>query len=225
MENLYNDNKQDNGQQHDQIFVAIIAVVDGDLTQAAAADDTTHGSVAQDGGNGNGGIGDERGHGFRDHDLDDGLHGGSTHAAGHFNNIGIEFPQAAFHQTCHKGERSDGQRNNRSRSTNRGSHDGAGQGEQQNHENEEGHRTQQIDDDIKRLHQPAGKGRQTAFFAHHQDNTQRQTNEHSEEHSCYGNIQRLPKGQQELPLNDGECFLQNFGRKEIIQHTESPPGR
>ena len=40
-----------------------------------------------------------------------------------------------------------------------------------------------------------------------------------------GDIQRLPEGQQELPLNNGECFLQYLSGKEIIQHTGSPPGR
>ena len=54
---------------------------------------------------------------------------------------------------------------------------------------------------------------------------QRQTDDHGKEHGRNGDIQRLPEGQQELPLNNGECFLQYLSGKEIIQHTGSPPGR
>ena len=75
LEHLHDNDEQDNSQQHDQILVAVIAVVNGNLAQPAAAHDTTHGGVAQDGGDGDGGIGDEGGHRLRDHDLNDGLHG------------------------------------------------------------------------------------------------------------------------------------------------------
>ena len=92
LEYLNDNDEQDDGQQHHQVFIAVIAVVDGDITEAAAAHDTTHGGVAQNGGDGNGGIGDEGGNGLRDHHLDDGLQGGGAHAAGHFNDIGIELP-------------------------------------------------------------------------------------------------------------------------------------
>ena len=46
LEHLHDNDEQDNSQQHDQILVAVIAVVDGDLAQTAAADNTAHGSVA-----------------------------------------------------------------------------------------------------------------------------------------------------------------------------------
>lgn len=43
---LHDNDEQDNSQQHDQILVAVIAVVNGNLAQPAAAHDTTHGGVA-----------------------------------------------------------------------------------------------------------------------------------------------------------------------------------
>ena len=46
LEDLHDNDKQNDRQQHDQILVAVIAVVDGDLAQTAAADNTAHGGVA-----------------------------------------------------------------------------------------------------------------------------------------------------------------------------------
>ena len=86
-------------------------------------------------------------------------------------------------------------------------------GNEQDHKDQEGDGTQQIDDDIDGFHQPAGQGGQAALFAHNQDDTQRQTDDHGKEHGRNGDIQRLPEGQQELPLNNGECFLQVPQRK------------
>ena len=104
----------------------------------AAADNTAHGGVAQDGGDGDGGIGDEGGHRLRDHDLNDGLHRGSAHTAGHLDDIGIELSQAAFYQAGHKGKGSHDQRHNGGNGTHRGAHNGPGEGEQQDHKDKEG---------------------------------------------------------------------------------------
>ena len=57
LEHLHQQDKNDNRKQHDQIFVTVVAVVDGNFTESAAADDTAHGRVAQNGGNGNGSVG------------------------------------------------------------------------------------------------------------------------------------------------------------------------
>ena len=46
LEDLHDNDKQNDRQQHDQIFIAVVAVVDGDLAQTAAADNTAHGGVA-----------------------------------------------------------------------------------------------------------------------------------------------------------------------------------
>ena len=46
LEALDHGDQQDDSQQHDEIFVTVVTVVDGDLTKPAAADDTTHGRIA-----------------------------------------------------------------------------------------------------------------------------------------------------------------------------------
>ena len=50
LEQLHDDNQQDNCHIHNQVLVTIVAVVDGNFTQTAAADDAGHCGVAQDGG-------------------------------------------------------------------------------------------------------------------------------------------------------------------------------
>ena len=56
LENLNDDDEQNDCHDHDKGFVAVIAVVDGDFTKSAAADDSAHCRVAQYSGNTNGGI-------------------------------------------------------------------------------------------------------------------------------------------------------------------------
>ena len=46
LEALDHGDQQDDSQQHDEVFVTVVTVVDGDLTKPAAADDTTHGRIA-----------------------------------------------------------------------------------------------------------------------------------------------------------------------------------
>ena len=46
LENLNDDDEQNDCHDHDKGFVAVIAVVDGDFTKSAAADDSAHCRVA-----------------------------------------------------------------------------------------------------------------------------------------------------------------------------------
>ena len=46
LEALNHGDQQDDSQQHDEVFVTVVAVVDGDLTKPAAADDAAHGRIA-----------------------------------------------------------------------------------------------------------------------------------------------------------------------------------
>lgn len=46
LEALDHGDQQDDCQQHDEILITIVPVVDGDLTKPAAADDAAHGRVA-----------------------------------------------------------------------------------------------------------------------------------------------------------------------------------
>ena len=75
LEQLHQQDQDHHRHQHHQILVAIVAVVDGDLTQTAAADDTAHGGVTQNGSQGNGDVLDQGRHALRDHHLADDLQG------------------------------------------------------------------------------------------------------------------------------------------------------
>lgn len=76
LEDLYQHDQQNHRKYHNQIFVAVIPVVDCDLAQTPAADDTAHGRVAQNRGDGNCYVGDQRGYAFRYHNLNNNLKGG-----------------------------------------------------------------------------------------------------------------------------------------------------
>ncbi len=149
LEDLHQDDEEDHGEEHDQILVAVVAVVDGDLAEAAAADDTAHGRVAQNGGDGDGTVGNEGRNAFRDQDLRDDLEGGGTHALGGFYDVGVDLPEGAFHQTGDEGEGRNDQRDDGGGGADYRAHDQPGQREDHDHQDQERHRPQKVNDNIK----------------------------------------------------------------------------
>ena len=121
LEDLDQEDEEYHGKYHDEIFIAVVTIIDGDLTQTAAADDTAHSGVSQNGGYGDGGIGDQRRDALGDHDLHDDLKRRSTHALRHLDRIRIDFAQTGFSKSGYKGECSNYQR-----------HDGCGSTRQEN---------------------------------------------------------------------------------------------
>mgnify|MGYP004539172117 CR=1 FL=1 len=57
LKQLYQQNQNYNGNQHYQIFVTVIAVIDCDFSQSATADDTAHGGVSENGRDSDGEVG------------------------------------------------------------------------------------------------------------------------------------------------------------------------
>ena len=49
LEDLHQNDEQNDRREHHEILVAVVAVVDGDLAEAAAADDAAHRRVAENG--------------------------------------------------------------------------------------------------------------------------------------------------------------------------------
>ena len=47
MEDLHHNDQQDDGEDHDERLVTVVAVIDRDLAEAAASDDAAHGRVAE----------------------------------------------------------------------------------------------------------------------------------------------------------------------------------
>ena len=55
-EELNEQDKQDDGNYHDKGFISVIAVIYCDASESAAADDTAHCGITENGGNGDGRI-------------------------------------------------------------------------------------------------------------------------------------------------------------------------
>ena len=104
LEDLHQQHQQDDADDHNVGLVAVVAVGKGDLAQAAAANDTGHGRVAQNGGQCGGHAGDQAGQAFRDHHLGNDLERRCAHALGRFHHALVQLAQAGLHQTCHERE-------------------------------------------------------------------------------------------------------------------------
>ena len=194
LERLHHQHQQHHTDDHDVGLVAVVAVGQGDLAQTAAADDAGHGGVAQNGGQCGGHAGDQAGQALRDHDLGDDLEGGSAHALGSFHHALVQLPQAGLHQTCHKGEGGDHQRNDGGLGAHRSAHDGAGKREYTDHQNQERHAAQNVDDNVDQMHQPAGQGQDAVLVTGYQQHTQRQTQHQRKGGGEHRYIKGLPDG-------------------------------
>ena len=194
LKQLHQQDQNDHRHQHHQVLIAVVAVVDGDLAQAAAADDATHGGVAKNGGQRDGDILDQGGNALGDHYLADDLHGGGAHALGSFDDITIHLAETALHQTCHKGERRRHQRNDGGRGAHGGADEQTGEGEDHDHQDQEGDGAQQVDDDVDDLHEPAGQGQDAVFLAGDQQHAQGQAKHQRQRRADHGDVKRLPDG-------------------------------
>ena len=127
LENLNERYEQDNGKDHDEIFVAVVAVAYGYLAESAAADYSAHCGVAEDGSYRYREVREQRGNALGNHDFDNYLHGRSSHALRGFNYIRVDLAQAAFNKARHKRERRDDERDYRGDCADRRADNKAGQ--------------------------------------------------------------------------------------------------
>ena len=223
LEQLHQQNQQDHRRKHHQVFIPVIAVVDGDLAQAAAADDAAHGGVAQNGSQGDGDVLNQGRHAFGDHHLADYLHGRGAHALGRLDDVGVHLPQAALHQPGHKGEGRHHQGNDGGRGTHGGADDQPGQGEHHDHQNQERDGPQQIDDDVQCRQHRLRQGQDAVLLPGHQQHPQGQAQQDGQSGGQHRHIEGLPQCHGKLGQKGGFQLRQGLRRKQITVHPRLPP--
>ena len=148
-----------------------------DLAQAAAADDTGHGAVAHDGGGRNGDVGYQAGHALRHHHLGDDLQRCSAHALGGLDDAGVDLAYAGLDQTGDEREGRNDQRHDGSYGADGCAHDQTGQRDDDNHQDQERHTAQQVDQAVQQRHDPLGQRADAVGFAGDQQHAQRQADD------------------------------------------------
>lgn len=133
LEDLHQRDQQNHCGQHDEILVAVVTIVDGDLAEPAAADDAAHGRIAENGGDGDGGVGNQRRHTLGNEHLCDDLQRGCAHALRHFDGVGADLAQAALGQTRHERKRCNDERHDGGGCADDGTDQPARQREDENH--------------------------------------------------------------------------------------------
>ena len=96
LEDLYQHNQKQNRNRHNQVLVSVVAVVNGNFTETAAADDAAHGGVAEYGGDGDGQVVEQGRNTLRDHDLADNLQRCCAHALRRLDDVGVDLAQTAL---------------------------------------------------------------------------------------------------------------------------------
>lgn len=145
LEDLNKNYEEYNGENHYEILITVVSVVDGDFTESASADDTAHCGIAENGCQRDCTVGDERRHAFGNHNLGDYLERGRAHALRRFNDARIDFPETAFNKPRNERESGNDKRNDRCRCADNRADNKPCQGENHNHKNEERNRTQKVD--------------------------------------------------------------------------------
>ena len=100
----------------------------------------------------------------------------------------------------------------------------AGQGDDHHDQDQEGHRAQEVDDDVDDLHQRLRHGADALFVAGHQQYAQRQADHDGEQRGQHGDVHRLPQAQGEFRQEDVPGLLQLIRRerqRELIHAAAS----
>jgi endoglycosylceramidase len=98
LEDLHQHHQDSGGQQHDVGLEALVAVADGQIAEAAAADDPRHGGVAHQGHGRDGHPGEDPGAGFRQQDVPDELPGARAARQAHIDGALLHLPQGHLHE-------------------------------------------------------------------------------------------------------------------------------
>ena len=169
-----NEQDEDNDRDdHDEVFIAIVAVVDGNLAETAAADDAAHCRVAEYGGQRDGDVLDQRGHALGDHDLADYLEGRRAHALRGLDDVDVKLAQAALYKACNEWKRRRDERNDGRRRADGRAYERPGERKNHYHENKEWDRAQKVYYNVQQVHEPAGQRPNAVLFAGDEQNTER----------------------------------------------------
>ena len=152
LKNLNQNNQYDYRYPQDNKHATLIAQVQGHGTQSAAANGAGHGAIAENGDESGSKAGDQRRQAFRKHNFPDDLERRAAHGLSRFHNAFVNLAQRSFHQARHKGKGCNDQGNDGGNRADAGAEHYAGEWDDQNHQNQERHTAQQVDDHIKYVH-------------------------------------------------------------------------
>ena len=193
LQDLHQHDQQGGGEELQHHVKAVVAVVDGNFAQAAAADDTGHGTVPHDGRSRNRHVSNQARHALGHHDFGDNLQRRRTHALGGLDDARIDLAHARFNQARDEGEGRDDQRHNGCHRADGCAHDGAGQRDDNDHQNQERHAAQQVDQAVQQRHDPAGQGTHATLLAGDKADTQRQANDQRQQGGHDRGPNRFPR--------------------------------
>ena len=168
-----------------------MAVDDGDLAQAGAAQGGGQGGVAQDGDGGDGGALDEGGAGLRQQHAADDLPVGAAHGLGGLDDAAVHLTEGGLHHAGHVGRRGDDQGDDDGAVAQADAQDEPGHGNHGHHQDNAGDGAEEIDHKAQNLIEPAHRGDAAAVrdMEHH---AQRQTQHVGEGGGEGGHVHRLP---------------------------------
>lgn len=143
--------EDDDRRQHDVGAEALVAVADGDVAEAAAADCAGHGRGADEVDDEDRNVVDDRRQGFGNEDLADDLEGRGSHGFSCFDEAEVDVADRRFDETAQEGNGHDGQRYAGRRRADGRAGDDAGQRNDGDHEDDKGNRADDVDDGAQYL--------------------------------------------------------------------------
>ena len=197
LEHLNEQDQNNDRDDHDEVLIAIVAVVDGDLAEAAAADDAAHCRVAENGGQRDGDVLYKRGHALGDHDLADYLEGRRAHALRGLDDVAVKLAQAALDKACDEGKRRRDERNDGRRCADGRAYERPGERKNHDHENKEGDRAQKVYYNVQQVHEPRRQRPDAVLFAGDEQHAERKPDDDRKCGAQDRYIKRLPQGGRE----------------------------
>ena len=194
MDHLHQNYQQDYRTPQHDLHLSLVALHQGHRAQTSRADGPGHGPVAENGDGGGGQAVEQGGPALGQHDLGDNLPGGAAHGLGRLQHAGVQLPEGALHNPGHEGRRRYHQGHNAGRRPHAGAQQNPGQGDDDDHQNQERNGPQQVDRRVQNRHDSRRDLDNPAVFPGHQQHPQRQADDIGQGRADKRGVQRLPDG-------------------------------
>ena len=155
LNNLYDYYSQKNTDPLDVGIEALMAVADGDLAEAGAADGGGHGRVAEDSDHRDHGPHDEGGLGLRQQHFRHDLEIVGAHGLGCLNDPGVDLLEGGFHHTRNVRGGRNHQHHDHSLVAKRRAHNEVCHRQHRHHQDDKGDGAEKVDDDAEHPVEPA----------------------------------------------------------------------
>ena len=192
LRDLHDDYAQHDGHDHDVVLIALVAIANGDVANAARAHRAGHGHEAEQRDERNGQAAHQRRHAFGQKHLADDLPGARAKALRSFDEAAVDFGEALLNHARNEGRSRDGERHDSRAHAKRSAYDGTRERDHEHDKDDERNGTHDVHYPTKHAVEDAVR-MQAARLGQNEQNAHRDANDVCEQRREHGHDDGVPR--------------------------------